>query len=102
MHMISRQALTNAAAKHADAAQWLESFWRTASAGRWESLEDVRQDYQSADQIGRCLIFNARGNNYRLICRVTYADQHQRGTLLVKNFLTHAEYDKNKWKRDCE
>jgi len=25
-----------------------------------------------------------------------------KGTLFVKHFLTHAEYDKNTWKRDCE
>jgi mRNA-degrading endonuclease HigB of HigAB toxin-antitoxin module len=44
---------------------------------------------------------NACGNDYRLICRVTYANRWTDGTLLVKHFLTHAEYDKNKWCKDC-
>lgn len=31
----------------------------------------------------------------------TYANRWTDGTLLVKHFLTHAEYDKNKWCKDC-
>jgi hypothetical protein len=30
-------------------------------------------------------------------CKYEWAD----GTLLMKHFLTHAEYDKNKWCKDC-
>jgi len=28
-------------------------------------------------------------------------NQWQQGTLLVKHFLTHAEYDQDDWKKDC-
>lgn len=52
-------------------------------------------------QVGSCLVFNVCGNNYRLICGVTYANAWARGTLYVKHFLTHADYDKGKWKADC-
>ena len=48
------------------------------------------------------LVFNIRGNNYRLICGVAYANHWVKGTLFVKHFLPHAEYDKDAWKRDCE
>ena len=74
----------------------------TAGRARWQDLHDVRSDYPSADQVNCCLVFNARGHKYRLVVRVTYANQWQRGTLLVKHFLTHAEYDKEGWKQDCE
>jgi len=40
-------------------------------------------------------VFNIRGNNYRLICGVAYANRWVKGTLFVKLFLTHAEYDKD-------
>jgi mRNA-degrading endonuclease HigB of HigAB toxin-antitoxin module len=64
-------------------------------------LLDVRRAYPAADQVDCCLVFDARGNRYRLICRVTYANQWQRGTLLVKHFLSHAEYEGNRWRKDC-
>jgi len=98
MHVISRPAIKEAIARHPTAARWLQQWWRRATKARWESLHDVRVVYPATDQVGRCLIFNACGNRYRLIVGVSYADQSQRGTLWVKQFLTHAEYDKGRWK----
>lgn len=102
MHVISRKAIYSAIERHSDAEEWLNRWWQHASKARWESLQDVRINYPAADQVRCCLVFNAKGNKYRLICRVTYADDHQRGTLLVKYFLTHSEYDKDAWKEDCD
>ncbi len=101
MHIISRTAIAEAQQRHPNARTWLDQWWNIASKARWESLHEVRIDYASADQVGSCLVFNACGNHYRLICGVTYANQWTQGTLYVKHFLTHAEYDKNKWKADC-
>ena len=102
MNVIARPAVDVAVARHADAETWLEAWWITAKAARWESLTDVRLDYPAADQVGRCLVFNARGNKYRLIVRVVYANSWQNGTLFVKQFLTHAQYDKEYWKEGCD
>ena len=102
MHVIARPAIRAAARRHADAATWLENWWAVACRARWENLHDVRHNYASTDQVDCCLVFNCRGNRYRLIARVTFADQYQRGTLLVKHFMTHAEYDRNAWRRDCK
>jgi mRNA interferase HigB len=102
MHIIARKAINDAIARHADARHWLENWWITASRARWRTLQEVRNDYAAADQFECCLIFDARGNKYRLIVRVTYANEWQRGTLLIKHLLTHSEYDKDLWKKDCE
>ena len=101
MHVISRPAIQDAIHCHPDAAGWLSQWWRLAAKSRWESLHDVRRIYSNSDQVGRCLVFNACGNRYRLIVGVKYADDVQRGTVWVKHFLTHSEYDKGHWKRDC-
>lgn len=101
MHVIARRAIADAIQRHPDAANWLNRWWQDANRARWENLNDVRVNYPSADQVKRCLIFDARGNHYRLICRVSYANEWQRGTLLIRHFLTHAEYDEGYWKRDC-
>jgi mRNA interferase HigB len=102
MHIISRPAIAEAARRHPDAAIWLNRWWADAAKTRWQNLNDVRVNYPAADQVRNCLIFDVRGNKYRLICRVTYANEWQRGTLLVKHFLTHTEYDRDSWKKDCE
>jgi mRNA interferase HigB len=101
MHVISRPAILAASRRHPDAAAWLSQWWTVASRRQWRNLRDVRDQYPATDQVGGCLIFNVRGNTYRLICRITYANQWQHGTLLVKHFLTHADYDKDEWKKDC-
>jgi len=101
MHVISRPAIAEALSRRPDAAGWLESWWSLASKALWGSLHDVRALYPSADSVGRCLVFDACGNKYRLIVAVKYADDAQRGTLWVKHFLTHAKYDKQPWKKDC-
>lgn len=101
MHVIARPIIRMFCGQHPDARDWLEAWWKTATKARWTSLHDVRTTYASADQAGKCLVFDARGNRYRLIVRVSYRNQYSRGTLLVKEFLTHAEYDEGRWKRGC-
>lgn len=40
--------------------------------------------------------FNIKGNKYRLIVGIDYASS----TVFYKYLLTHADYDKDKWKND--
>jgi mRNA interferase HigB len=56
---------------------------------------DVRRSFNSADQVGRVLIFNLRGSAYRLIATVHFASK----TIYVKALLSHAEYDRKEWKQ---
>lgn len=102
MHIIARPRISQAIHDFPDAEKWLEAWWYIASAARWEQLANVRQDYPATDQVDCCLIFNVGGNKYRLIVKVSYANAWSRGTLFVKHFLTHAEYDKDGWKKDCQ
>jgi len=39
-------------------------------------------------------VFNAGGNNYRVVARVLY----EYGRVYVKMVLTHSEYSKGRWK----
>ena len=55
---------------------------------------DVRRAFPHADQVDRRTVFNIGGNNYRLIARISYLTQQ----VFVLAILTHAEYDKEKWK----
>ena len=73
----------------------LQVWFDTAVEAEWRNLEDVRKTFPSADMVGDLAIFNIRGNNYRLIARMVF--QYKR--IYIKEFLTHAEYDKGGWKK---
>lgn len=101
MHVIARPFIKAAIQKHPQGAGWLRAWWNRSSKADWRNLHDVQHDYPRTDQVERCLVFNVCGNDYRLIVKVAYAAKNRRGTLWVKHFLTHAEYDKDAWKKDC-
>ena len=56
----------------------------------WRNPEDVKASYPMASVLkaGR-IVFNIKGNDYRLIARV----QYQASVLMIRFFGTHAEYD---------
>lgn len=65
---------------------WLDIVTRT----EWRNPEDVKASYPKASilKAGR-VVFNIKGNDYRLIARV----QYQASLLAIRFFGTHAEYD---------
>lgn len=99
MNVISRPAIDRAIQRHPICKSWLERWWNIANSQQvqWTCLQDVRKAYSDADQVGNRLIFNATSGR-RLIVGVRYADSARSGTLFVKHFLTHAEYDRGNWK----
>ena len=55
----------------------------------------MKLTFRTADFVGPQTVFNIGGNKYRLIALVNYSLQ----TVLVRRVLTHAECDKEDWKR---
>lgn len=47
-------------------------------------------------QLDFSVVFNIGGNNFRLIAYVDY----KQGKVFIRAVLTHAEYDKDDWKKD--
>ena len=93
MTVVTKADLIEQAKKHAGALGPLISWYSVASSAEWRGLQHVRKDFPSADQIGKVLVFNIKGNNDRLIVRVDYPKQE----LYITALLTHAEYDKRGW-----
>jgi mRNA interferase HigB len=96
MHLISVRNLRADAVRYPDAKIPIDSWYATLKKAQWHNLEDVRQVYRDAEAVGNFTIFNIKGNKYRLIVGIDYENQ----TVYYKYFLTHAEYDKGKWKND--
>jgi len=99
MRVISLKRLREFWERHADAEGPLRAWYKTVLGAEWQSLQDARATYPQADGVktesGETLtVFNIGGNKYRLIARIRYDYQ----LVNVRAVLTHAEYDKGKWK----
>ena len=78
---------------HVDARGPLEAWVAHVRNARWTRNTDIRGLSASATFVGnRRVVFNIKGNRYRLDVQVDYLRQ----IVLVKRIGTHAEYDK--WK----
>ncbi|NES76255.1 MULTISPECIES: type II toxin-antitoxin system HigB family toxin [unclassified Okeania] len=97
MHLISIRHLRRDLAPHQhDVQKQVNAWYATVKSAKWKNLEEVRRIYRDAEAVGNFTVFNIKGNSYRLIVGINYENQ----TMYYKYFLTHAEYDKNKWKDD--
>jgi mRNA interferase HigB len=93
VHVVSNRGLRKQISKHKNCSDAALGWFRVTKKHRWEQLSDVREVFPDTDQVGRVLIFNLRGNAYRLICTVAWRQQ----TIYVRALLSHAEYDKKEW-----
>ncbi len=94
MHVISRRKLREFAVKYPAAKSALEVWYRIVKTSRFSSFTDLRRTFPSADLVGKFIVFNVGGNKWRLIAALHF----NRGKLYVRHVLTHAEYDREKWK----
>ena len=111
MHVISQNRLKQFWRNHPNAEIGLRYWYKLTTQHRWQSFNDVRKGaspefdsgacvarktFPSADLVKNFVVFNIGGNNFRLI---TYID-FKRNKLFIRSVLTHAEYDKEDWKKD--
>ncbi|MDJ0800318.1 MAG: type II toxin-antitoxin system HigB family toxin [Calothrix sp. MO_167.B12] len=81
---------------HANSCDALYDWYRVATKAEWKNLVEVQTTYPKAEAVGNFTVFNIKGNNYRLIIDIVYEAQR----IYIKYVLTHAEYDRDKWKND--
>lgn len=94
MHVISKKKLREFSEDYPKAQAPLDAWYQTAKHANWDSFAAVRRTFNTADQVGRFTVFDIGGNNFRLIAVIHF----DRRRLYVRHVLTHAEYDKGKWK----
>lgn len=75
--------------RHADCRDWIRNWLDDALASEWRTPQDIKKRYAlSSFLAGNLVIFNVRGNRYRIETRIAY----QTGVVLVTWGGTHAEY----------
>ncbi|MEZ4828399.1 MAG: type II toxin-antitoxin system HigB family toxin [Bacteroidia bacterium] len=73
MRVIAKKALRNFWIKHADSQAQLEAWFNEALKADWKTPNDIKREYPSASFIqGNRVIFNIKGNHYRLIVKISY------------------------------
>ena len=69
----------------------LEAWYHEAKSADWTSPADVKRHYRSVSIVGEDrLVFNIKGNEYRLVVAVNY--RHR--IVYIKWIGTHAQYDR--------
>jgi len=97
MVIANYEVITKFAKKHARARSSLNTWYDVTLKTQWKNFDHVKQTFRATDIYGKCTIFDIGGNNYRLIAAVNYETEQ----VYINAVLTHAEYDKEKWKRNC-
>ena len=91
MRIVGREKLDQFCAAHADCRKWIGTWIVDVGGSRWRTPQDIKDKYASASMLERnTVIFNVRGNEYRLVTIVAY----QTGVVVVEWIGTHAEYTK--------
>ncbi len=91
MRVIAKKILREFWEKHADCEQQLKAWFQETSNGGWVSPNDVKTEYPSASFLqDNRVVFNIKGNKYRLIVRISYDYQ----MVWIRFIGTHAEYDR--------
>lgn len=76
--------------QYPDSEQHLKAWVDEVRKATWEQPADIKEKYRSASILkNRRVVFNIRGNDYRLIVAVAYRFQ----AVYVKFIGTHAQYD---------
>lgn len=91
MRVIAVSTLRQFWQKHPDSEQALKAWYDEATQAKWAQPADIKAQYRSASILrNRRVVFNIKGNDYRLIVAIAY----RLSIVYVKFVGTHAEYDK--------
>lgn len=90
MRIIAVSYLRDFWERNLDAEQPLKSWVDEVKKANWTQPADIKAQYRSASILkNRRVVFNIKGNDYRLVVSVAYRFQ----AVYVKFIGTHAEYD---------
>ena len=91
MRIVSRRKIIDYYINHAGSKTALEVWYKKVTKSSWSSFNELKKDYLSADYAGNNrVVFNIKGNDYRLIAIIIYISQK----VYIRWIGTHAEHSK--------
>lgn len=77
--------------ENADSEAALRAWYHDAKVATWSNSNELKQQYKNASIIGDGrVVFNIKGNDYRLVVAIDYEFQ----VIFIRFIGTHAHYDK--------
>ena len=91
MRLIAKRTLRDFWAVYPETEQQLKSWFQEADKAIWKSPTQIKKAYPSASILpGNRVVFNIKGNHYRLIVKINYDYQ----IVWIRFIGIHAQYDK--------
>lgn len=90
MRIVAKSTLRDYWEKHPDCEQALLSWYKTSIRAKWKNFNEVRNQFGTCKILGDDrIIFKIKGNQYRLIVKISFANQ----LIFIRFIGTHSEYD---------
>ncbi|GHT76102.1 hypothetical protein FACS189463_0510 [Bacteroidia bacterium] len=91
MRIFTEQRLKEYAEENPESKVALQDWISTVKKSNWTCFADVKQSYNSVDNVGnQRYVFNIKGNSYRLVVVIKFTIQF----VYIRFVGTHKEYDK--------
>ena len=91
LRVIAKKTLRDFWTRHADSEQQLTAWYRENEKSEFKNLNELKREYPSASILkDNRIVFNIKGNKYRLIVKFNFEYQ----ICWIRFVGTHAEYDK--------
>ena len=91
MRIIARSTLKLFWEKYSDSEQPLKTWYEIVKTALWNKPNDIKKTFRSADIIPNDrVVFNIKGNKYRLIVKVKYDFK----VIYIRFIGKHSEYNK--------
>lgn len=93
MRIVTYKRIQEFSEKHSDAEIPLRFWYSVTNKRKWESINDIKRDFNSVDYVGNHrFVFNIKGNTYRLIAIISFNAKK----VYIRFIGSHAEYEKIK------
>jgi mRNA interferase HigB len=97
MRVVGRQVLEELCQRHPDARRWIEHWLSYAESADWRTPSELKNSYAAASFLrDNVVIFNVKGNKYRLEATVAY----RVGVIALNWAGTHSAYDARNKRRN--
>ena len=89
MRIIAKRTLREFWERYPDAEEPLLAWYREVEKEDWTKPSQVKDKFRSASFVGDRVVFNIKGNDYRLVVKINYPYR----VVYVRFVGTHEEYD---------
>jgi mRNA interferase HigB len=91
LRVIAKKTLRDFWTRHPDCEQQLKAWYQEADAAVWKGPGDIKREYPNGSFLAENrVVFNIKGNHYRLIVRINYYYQ----MVWIRFIGTHTQYDR--------